>query len=141
MFGVLSGNIWYWVVAYKIQYSNQQLKVNRILISPGIYLFQGRLRRGGGVGWGEGLIQLTEYRSVHKELEHKVEKLLVGGHTAEEKQLTSLNVQSSYICTYHICLLNKNSGGAWKREGGRLSRFLSLKKLEGLERGGGGGLY
>ena len=69
-----------------------------------------------------------------------MEKLLVGGHTAEEKQLTSLNVQSSYICTYHICLLNKNSGGAWKREGGRLSRFLSLKKLEGLERGGGGAL-
>ena len=50
MFGVLSGNIWYWVVAYKIQYSNQQLKVNPILISPGIYLFQGRLRRGGGGG-------------------------------------------------------------------------------------------
>ena len=54
MFGVLSGNIWYWVVAYKIQYSNQQLKVNPILISPGIYLFQGRLRRGGG-GEGRGL--------------------------------------------------------------------------------------
>ena len=72
---------------------------------------------------GGALIQLNEYRSpraiilwllhsLHKELENKVEKLLVGGHTAEEKHLTSPNVQSSYICTYHICLLFKNNGGA-----------------------------
>ena len=131
----------WWVVDYKIQYSyqlklSQKSTVNPIFICPGTYLFQGHLRVGGG---GGGLIKITENRSLQKKQEHKVEKLLVGGHTAEEKQLTSLNVQSSYICTYHICLLNKNSGGAWKREGGRLSRFLSLKKLEGLERGGGGG--
>ena len=52
---------------------SQESTVNPILISPGTYLFQGRLRGvGGGGGW---LIQLTEYRSLHKELEHKVEKL------------------------------------------------------------------
>ena len=42
-----------------------------MLISLGTYLFQGRLRGAGG----GGLSQLTEYRSLHKELENRVEKL------------------------------------------------------------------
>ena len=50
---------------------SQESTVNPILISPGTYLFQGRLRGGAG----GGLIQLNEYRSLHKELENRVEKL------------------------------------------------------------------
>ena len=45
----------WWVVDYKIQYSyqlklSQKSTVNPIFISPGTYLFQGRLRGVGGGG-------------------------------------------------------------------------------------------
>ena len=76
---LLVKTLWHfwWVVDYKIQYLyqlklSQESTLNPIFISPATYLFQGSLR---GRGWGWWLVQLSEYRGLHKEIEHKVKKL------------------------------------------------------------------